>query len=124
MDGRDYNGVDCYGLIYLIYKEQLGIELNPFSGIFTDQSPKTMLQIAEVMNKDRNNWNSPKDIKAFDMLQLRTGRHAFHVGVAIDEKRMIHVEEGINAVIERITSPIWKNRIEWIYRHKSLECQI
>lgn len=124
MDGRDYNGVDCYGLIYLIYKEQFKIELNPFSGIFTDQSAKTMLQIAEVMNKDRDNWNSPKDIKPFDMLQLRTGRHAFHVGIAIDEKRMIHVEEGINAVIERITSPIWKNRIEWIYRHKSLECQI
>lgn len=117
-DGRDRNGVDCYGLICLVYKEQLGIELNPFSGIFVDQAPKTMLEVARIMNKDRDNWNNPASIGPFDMLQLRTGKHAFHVGLAVDKRKFIHVEEGIDAVLEDLNSPLWKNRVEWIYRHK------
>lgn len=120
-DGRDRTGIDCYGLIYLIYKEQLEIDLNPFSGIFVDQSPETMLKVAKLMNEDRENWDRPNNIREFDMLQLRTGRHAFHVGIAINEHQMMHVEEGIDVVIENILSPLWRNRIEWIYRHKYMK---
>ena len=69
-DGRDRTGIDCYVLIYLIYKEQLEIDLNPFSGIFVDQSPETMLKVAKLMNEDRENWDRPNNIREFDMLQL------------------------------------------------------
>lgn len=117
-DGRDRSGVDCYGLVCLIYKEQLNIELNPFSGVFVDHTPGTLLKVADIMRKDRENWKTGKDVKEFDMIQLRTGRHAFHVGVAIDNKTMIHIEAGIDCVIEKLTSAMWKDRIEWIYRHK------
>lgn len=119
-DGRDFDGVDCYGLICLIYEYELGILLNPFSGIYTNDLPKTMVEIAKTMNQDRDNWDSPSEIKEYDMIQLRTGRHAFHVGIALGNNKMLHVEEGCDAVIERLNSPLWKNRIEWIYRHKCL----
>lgn len=121
LDGRDRSGVDCYGLICLIYEEQLGIELNPFSGIFVDESPKTMLEVAQIMNKDRDNWLNPSSIREFDMLQLRTGRHAFHVGIALNNKVMLHVEKGSDAVIENLKSPLWVNRVEWVYRHKFMQ---
>lgn len=117
-DGRDRAGCDCYGIIHLIYKEQLGIELNPFSGVFVDQSPKTMIEVAKIMNQDRANWDGARSIREFDMLQLRTGRHAFHVGIALGNGHMLHIEEGIDAVIEDLSFPMWRNRVEWIYRHK------
>jgi cell wall-associated NlpC family hydrolase len=116
LNGRDRSGVDCYGLVCLIYKEQLSIELNPFKNIFIDHTPETLLKVASIMKKDRDNWIKGDSIQPFDMIQLRTGRHAFHVGVAIDSKTMIHIEYGIDCVIEKLTSPMWKNRVEWIYR--------
>lgn len=120
LDGRDRSGVDCYGLVCLIYKEQFGIELNPFTGVFIDHTPETLLKVADIMRKDRDNWIKGELIRPFDMIQLRTGRHAFHVGVAIDSKTMIHIESGIDCVIEKLTSPMWKNRVEWIYRWPTL----
>lgn len=123
LDGRDRNGVDCYGLVYLVYKEQLGIELNSFSGIFKDTDPKTMLEIARTMDKDRSNWLSPSKLQEFDMVQLRTGRHAFHVGIYVGNGLMLHTESGIDATIENLKSPLWASRLEWIYRHKAYKCQ-
>lgn len=110
------NGVDCYGLVCLIYRQELGITLNSYDGIFVDQSALTMLKLAEEMNKERDNWLKGDTPQAFDMIQLRTGRHAFHVGIMIDDKWMMHIEDGIDSVIESIKSPIWANRIEWVYR--------
>lgn len=121
LDGRDRSGIDCYGLVCLVYKEQHGIELNQFTGIFIDHTPKTILKIADVMTKDRDNWISANNIEEFDMVQLRTGRHAFHVGVAVNNTSFIHVEDGISCVLERFDSPLWKNRVEWIYRHPDIK---
>ncbi len=119
-DGRTREGVDCYGLVCLVYKELHNIDLNPFTGIFVEQTPEKMIEIARIMNKDRDNWLRGDKPQTFDMVQLRTGRHAFHVGIMVDGKRMLHVEEGIDSVIESIRSPLWANRIEWIYRHPCL----
>lgn len=120
LDGRSRSGVDCYGLVYLVYREVLGIELNPFTGIFVDDTPQTLLHVAKVMSEDRVNWETASVPKEFDMVQLRTGRHAFHVGIALDSKTILHVEEGIDSVVESLKSPLWVNRIEWIYRHPCL----
>lgn len=73
------------------------------------------------MTKDRDNWISANNIEEFDMVQLRTGRHAFHVGVAVNNTSFIHVEDGISCVLERFDSPLWKNRVEWIYRHPDIK---
>ena len=119
-DGRDRSGVDCYGLICLVYKELHDINLNPFTGIFIKQDPETLLKIAEVMDKDRDNWLQGDKPQEFDMIQLRTGRHAFHVGIMINDKQFLHIEHGIDSVIENIDNPLWANRIDWIYRHPCL----
>lgn len=120
LNGRDRQGVDCYGLIHLVYKEIHGIDLLPYQ-IFKDKTPATFLEIEKAMQLERDNWKRAYTIKQFDMVQLRTGRHAFHVGLALGRGcLMMHVEEGINVVIESLNSPLWRHRIEWIYRHKCL----
>lgn len=119
-NGRDHDGVDCYGLICLAYKEIHNIVLPSFDNVFVDEDPKTLLEVARVMNRERDNWERANTLREFDMVQLRTGKHAFHVGLSIGRGKMIHVEKGIDAVIENLNSPIWRNRIEWIYRHKCL----
>lgn len=116
-DGRDINGLDCWGLVSLIYQEELDIYLPLYNGVFKDKSPETMLEISRLMKEEREKWIKVQDPQEFDVLLLRTGRYAFHVSLVIDSENMIHVEEGINSVIEKYTGPLWKQRIEGIYRY-------
>lgn len=116
-DGRDREGLDCWGLVSLIYQEELGIYLPIHNGVFKDQTPETMLAISKLMRQERENWTKVSIPQQFDVLLLRTGKHAFHVSMVIDVDRMIHIEEGIDSVIERYTGPLWKQRIEGIYRY-------
>ena len=51
-DGRDRNGCDCWGLVCLVYREKLGIELPEYKGVFEAQT------IAQLKNV--GSWNGKK----------------------------------------------------------------
>jgi hypothetical protein len=39
-----------------------------------------------------------------------------HGGIVLDSCRMLHIERGLDAVIERFYGMVWKDRIEGFYR--------
>lgn len=111
-DGRDRTGLDCYGLVCLVYKEQLGITLPDYAGIFVDQSMKTLLKVAEVMEEGLKTWDEVTDRpKPFDMIVLRTGRHQWHVGLVVDRLNMIHIMSGVESCVEEFKGLYWKHRV-------------
>ena len=116
-DGRDAQGTDCWGLVVLVYREQLGIMLPLYNGIFTDQSPQTYLRIARLMQEERRHWRPVDKAQPYDVLLLRTGAHAFHVGLVVGKDMMLHIEEKTASIIEPYTSPLWRQRIEGVFRH-------
>ena len=120
-NGRDYQSIDCFGIIYLCYRDVLGIELKEYRDIFTENNPQMLLRVAEVMKDARSEWETASQIREFDMINIRTGRHAFHVGLALNDKQMLHADDICGVVVEDLSNPLWKNRIDWIYRHKYMK---
>jgi cell wall-associated NlpC family hydrolase len=111
-DGRDRNGLDCYGLVCLVYRDRLGIILPDYKGVFADQSIDTLKKVSRVMAEGREEWTKVDTPKPFDMVMLRTGRYTWHVGIVIDNRRMLHITSGIESCVEEYTGRYWGNRVE------------
>jgi len=118
--GRDYEGWDCYAVLYLGYKDVLGIELPSFIDDYVNagNDKASRRVIHDIILAQKHFWIKVEKPQAFDVALFRIGNTETHLGLMIDKNRFLHCEKKINTVIERIDSMIWKNRIEGIYRLK------
>lgn len=100
-DGPD--SFDCTGLISVLYFKLFGIKI--------DIQPSDRKSVICI---------DGRPVQAGDLLFFRTG-YNLHVGMAIDNKRMIHADENIGyVIIERFKSRLWEHRLKHSYRHKAL----
>lgn len=115
--GRDRLGLDCWGLLRLIYKEELGIELPSFVDAYesTDDGGVIGRLIAANKGEEWEPVESGKE-RAYDGILLRVTGQPMHVGVVVDRGEMVHVMKGIDVTLERYLSWRWKNRIMGFYR--------
>lgn len=139
--GRDTSGVDCWGLIWLIYKDLLKINLPKYS----EYSAKDLIRVAGLMKdepvqigfqpvwiRDRANFEvMPKDIaKPFDVLVMvarakagKDGRNISvntHVGIMLDSTDVLHTEESFDAAVQSVNAISISCRIYGLYRHTQL----
>ena len=112
-DGRTREtGVDCYGLLRLVYSERLHIELPDYAGIFVDQSFETLKKVAKVMEEGFLTWDEVVDSpKPFDMIILRSGKYQWHVGLVTNKVYMLHIMSGIDSCVEEYNGLYWKKRV-------------
>jgi len=54
-----------------------------------------------------------------DVIILRVRGKPMHVGLVLGDRQMLHIEFGINSVLERYTGARWAERIFGFYRYKS-----
>lgn len=104
----------------LIYRDHLDIDLPVIGGVYTDNSPRTIVKVSQAMAKEREKWTEVTEPKEFDLVLMKPrGKMFFHVGVYIPRGKMLHIEEGSQVTSERIDGIVWQNRIEGFYRHAS-----
>lgn len=113
-NGRDVSGLDCWGLVRLFYKQELGIDLPSYADLYTSGSDPL---IPEAINTYKDNWElldsgNPGDVCLFNIL----GEPA-HVGIYIGDNKFLHVREGMDSVIESITSTQWSKRFSGFYKY-------
>jgi probable lipoprotein NlpC len=116
-NGRDRNGLDCWGLVCLVHKEELGLELFPYNDIFLTNSHENLKHVAKVIQEGKEKLKEIKKPEPFDIIVLRAGTYIWHVGIVIDKKRMLHVMDGIESVVEEYTGLFWRDRIDGFRRH-------
>lgn len=116
INGRTRAGVDCYGLIVLVYRERLGIELPGFTDVACDDSPASLRRVARAYAERRETWQRIEEPRPLDVILLRTGKFIWHAGLVIDRRRMLHTMHGIDSSIEDFTAPLWRHRVEE-FRH-------
>lgn len=115
--GRTRDGVDCYGLVRLIYHEQRRIELPSYTEAYAtsaDQKEITALLSNELGSQWREiPW---QEAGLFDGLVLRIAGQPTHFGMVLDPPWFIHAIKRIGQQtgktwIERWDSLAWQRRL-------------
>ena len=115
--GRDKDGLDCWGLVRMIYKDQFDIDLPSYVDQYN--ADDTHNTLAELIAISKESWTKTDNPVIGDVLLLRAEGSLSHVGVVISPTHFIHVIEDINVTIERYDQGKWKNRLEGAYRYDS-----
>lgn len=113
-NGRDENGLDCWGLVRLIYNQEYNIQLPSFSSEYVIQDDS---RINDLIAQYKEGWEQvekpvPGSVVLFKILGGLT-----HIAVMVDEVTFIHVRPGSNTVIDTITNTKWKNRITGFFKY-------
>lgn len=121
---RGFDGCDCGGLVWLIYKHELGIELPDWTDLYSGTRIENSLELAETVSTVLGEHATEiefKDRQPFDVLSFRIGTDPIHVGLVLDKKYFMHTMQGFTrVVVERFASPQWADRITGCYRHDSM----
>ena len=112
--GRNFSGVDCYGVAYLFQREIMGNEVPSYAENYSD--PDARGSVANAIVSNAGNWlavDTPErgDVILFNLLGLPV-----HCGVYVGDGDFLHSLKGTQTCIERLDSITWSKRIYRIIR--------
>ena len=118
--GRTTRGIDCWGLVRLVFAEEKGIELPTYG----DVSASDLRAIAEAIEAEiekHETWlpAHPALPQPFDVVIMKRREKPVHIGVLVTESKMLHVEEATAAIIVDLDGRTIKQRVSKILRHRS-----
>jgi len=95
--GRTITGVDCFGLVRLFYKFELGIDLPDYSIPYTQEWWRTENLILDLA-ASYNCFPTNKKDKGVIVLLRNTTSTPGHMGVIIDDSNFLHMTRNGAAV--------------------------
>lgn len=115
--GRERSGLDCWGLVRLVYAEQLGIVLPCLADDYAAGA-------SELVAMQREQWRETPLPRSGDLVLCRIEGDESHVGVVTQPGFFLHVREGRDAVIERMDAGAWRHRIVGVFRYCAADGEI
>ena len=114
--GRTRAGLDCWGLVRLVYADQFGIALPSLAEQYKagDAASET-----ETVAREREGWERTQTPRTGDVAIFRILGEETHVGLITQPGFFLHVRAGQDAVVDRLDSPRWKQRLTGIYRYRA-----
>jgi len=87
--GRDWSGVDCYGLLQLIYRKEKGIDLPDVPGV-TEKSLAALC--SDLVEQSKTLWTEVAEPQDGDAVGMGLQKNLHHVGVwtNADGGRVLH----------------------------------
>ncbi len=116
--GRDWKGVDCWGLVRLILRIECGIIVPSYGEISAEELVKVAKEVAGESSKEP--WLPVIHAQAFDVAVMHRRRAPIHVGIMVDNKNLLHIERATNAVLIDIKHPSVSFRSVSYFRHREL----
>lgn len=114
--GRTEEGLDCWGLARLIYKNEYNITLPSFSDEYSDSDTA---RIEELIAQYKEGWESIDTPSEGTAVLFKIMGRESHIGIAISGTHFIHAREGYDSAIEAFESPYWKRRIVGHFKYNS-----
>lgn len=113
--GRDYTGWDCYGELYVAYRDVLGIEIPAYRGAYkTAKQVDVLTGISE--HELRTNWSKVERPQPMDGILIRIDGRPVHVGLVLDRRHFLHVDRGVQTCVQDYKSFEWGLRVLGFYR--------
>jgi cell wall-associated NlpC family hydrolase len=119
--GRAFNGADCYGILFLAFREMLRIDLPALHDLYT--LPADRKAIAGLIANQIEPWREVQagSERTFDGVLMREDGQPRHIGVVTEPGKVCHVERGASSVIERYRSGHLQHRVIGFYRYRDHE---
>lgn len=118
--GWDFSGVHCWGLICLVYKHELNVDLPTYGD--TDAKDLKALSRAITKGYDGNAWVAVErdGLKPFDVIVMKFAgsRRIGHVGLYVGRGQVMHCERATDVAIVPFSHHTVKHRIAAFRRHK------
>jgi hypothetical protein len=116
-NGRDLDGVDCWGLARYVYNKEFNISLPSFSFNY-DSGDRERIQ--ELIAQYREGWEEiTQEYKTGDLVLFRMMGYESHVGIVTEYPYFLHAREKADSSVERLDNTQWKNRVIGIFRYSS-----
>lgn len=122
--GRNkHTGLDCYGLLITVYREQYGIEVPDYAYDNTaSPSPPAVGHLFDEALSTRALWHmypSPTSYlkKEGDVAVFSLTAIPFHTGILLPREYMLHCVTGAGVVVEHLTKS-WTRRLVGVYVHE------
>jgi len=112
--GRDIAGVDCWGLVRLIYKNEFNIDLPSFAEEYHNTTT-----VSEAISAHIEGWEQVTELKVGDSILFRIVGEPTHIGVYIGNDKFIHTRRKSGTVVESLNSINWRSRIVGYYKYSA-----
>lgn len=118
--GRDFSGVDCYGIIVLVYKEEKDIDLWDTSGYDIEDYSKDNLMLSNY----HKNWHpiEEEELKELDVLLFTTDLDLpeipTHAALYIGENKILHCTSTTPVYISKFKRGPLERFYHSAYRYK------
>lgn len=129
--GRDFSGVDCYGLVYLIYKKEKNLNLPDFMHVdFTknwyEDNDKHL-----IVDNINELWEIADSVKnpylPFDCMLFYSSSSKLvvnHCGLYVGDNRFIHITDYKESKSELLRfSGYWESKLYKVLRYKGVVCE-
>ena len=107
-----FDGVDCYQLLRLFNREELGVDLPDYKELYRDAHKQD--DAAQAFDAGKRGWIKTGNPKLGDGLLFRDRGAVSHCGVYVDDECFLHIREGGLSCIEPLHGMHWGKRIEGI----------
>ena len=114
----DYDGADCWGIVYLFYRDELKTPIPSYSQEMKERRFKCR-DIGPLIDAERDaNWVKLERLTYGACVVIRNGKFETHVGIYLGKKRILHSETDCSR-IERLDSMNLRGRIVGFYGLKN-----
>jgi cell wall-associated NlpC family hydrolase len=119
--GRDFDGCDCWGIVWLVFKHELGIELPSYTDHYLSVEDKKA--IAALIARERSPWREidKGGERRFDAAILRNDSSHSHIGLITRRGRLLHIFEGRASEVVSYDEGLFKRQIIGFFRHGAHE---
>jgi cell wall-associated NlpC family hydrolase len=114
--GRTAAGLDCWGLVQLVFQELRGVELPSYVDRYVTAADRKA--ISALIAGEIDPWRPIEkgQESMFDGVLIREGRIPRHIGLVTEPGRLLHVDVDQTSRIEPYRHGILASRVVGFYR--------
>lgn len=112
--GRDYDGWDCWGLVYCYYRDVLGINLPAYLDY---SSTKEYEILSNIIETGKPEWTQIITPTVGDVGLFTISGKPVHIAIIVSVHDILHSEEKIGTFIEPFNGSAWNKRLEGFYKY-------